>query len=75
MEDFFKNFLQNSFSVAVSVFLLVRMEKELRLLRDAIERLRHCQNCRLSPFTPEERHLIPEEDGSYIVPAGGEFIR
>ena len=43
----------NGFSVAVAAFLLLRMEKELRALRMAIERLRHCQTCRFSEFDKE----------------------
>ena len=39
--------LQGGFSVAVSAFLLLRME---RGLREAISLLRHCQTCRLSPL-------------------------
>lgn len=42
--------LQGGFSVAVSAFLLLRMERELRALREAITLLRHCQTCRLSPL-------------------------
>ena len=43
----------NGFSVAVAAFLLLRMEKELRALRKAIERLRHCQVCKFSEFDEE----------------------
>ena len=50
METFVQAALQNSFSVAVAAFLLLRMERELRGLREAIDRLRHCQNCRFSPL-------------------------
>jgi len=50
MEAFVQAVLQNGFSVAVAAFLLLRMERELRGLREAIERLRHCQTCRLSPW-------------------------
>ena len=32
-ETFFQTFMQNGFSVVVAAFLLLRMEKELRLLR------------------------------------------
>ncbi len=56
-ETFFQTFMQNGFSVVVAAFLLLRMEKELRLLRGAIETLRHCAACRLSPVggAAEER--------------------
>ena len=50
MEIFEQIVLQSGFSVAVAAFLLLRMERELRGLREAIERLRHCQTCRLSPW-------------------------
>ena len=50
MDEFFKDFFQYGFSVAVAAFLLLRMEKELRLLRQAIETLKHCNTCRLSPW-------------------------
>ena len=50
MESIFQAFMQNGFSVVVAAFLLLRMERELRLLRGAIETLRHCAVCRLSPL-------------------------
>ena len=51
LDAIFQGFLQGSFSVAVAAFLLIRMEKELRHLREAIDNLRHCQTCRFSPNT------------------------
>ena len=42
-------FVQNTFSIAVAAFLLIRMEREMRVLREAIDRLRYCQICRFSP--------------------------
>jgi len=42
-------FVQNTFSIAVAAFLLLRMEREMRVLREAIDRLRYCQTCRFSP--------------------------
>ena len=54
MEEILKEFVQHGFSVAVAAFLLLRVEKELRLLRGAIETLRHCPTCTVSPWrTPE----------------------
>lgn len=53
MESFLQAVLQNGFSVAVAAFLLLRMERELRGLREAIDRLRHCQNCRFSPLSSD----------------------
>ena len=45
-----ETFFQNSFSVVVAAFLLLRVDKELRLLREAISILRHCQTCTVSPW-------------------------
>lgn len=53
MEIFAQTVLQSGFSVAVAAFLLLRMERELRGLRRAIELLRHCQTCKLSPWRVE----------------------
>ena len=50
LDAIFQGFLQGSFSVVVAAFLLIRMEKELRHLREAIDNLRHCQTCRFSPI-------------------------
>ena len=50
----FESFFNSGFSVAVAAFLLTRMERDLRLLREAIEGLRHCQTCKLSPGKKEE---------------------
>lgn len=62
--EVFESFFQGSFSVVVAGFLLVRMEKELRLLREAIERLRHCQTCVVSPANQKKEDFsnvaIPE---------------
>jgi hypothetical protein len=49
VDTFVQNTLQNGFSIVVAAFLLLRMEKELRALREAIDRLRHCQICRFDP--------------------------
>jgi len=50
LDAIFQGFLQGSFSVVVAAFLLIRMEKELRHLREAIDNLRLCQTCRFSPY-------------------------
>lgn len=42
--------IQGTFSVAVAAFLLVRMERELRALREAIQLLRHCATCTADPW-------------------------
>ena len=49
MDAFIQSTLQNCFSIVVAAFLLLRMEGELRALRDAIDKLRYCQVCRFSP--------------------------
>ena len=49
MEAFIQSTLQNCFSIVVAAFLLLRMEGEMRALREAIDRLRYCQVCRFSP--------------------------
>ncbi len=54
MEVFVQSVVQNSFSVAVAAFLLLRTERELRALREAIDRLRHCQTCCFSPILESE---------------------
>lgn len=45
-----EEFIQHGFSVAVAAFLLARVERELRALRAAIETLRHCPTCTVSPW-------------------------
>lgn len=45
-----ETFLQNGFSVAVAAFLLIKVEKELRRLRQSIDTLRHCPVCKISPW-------------------------
>ena len=49
MEEFVQSTLQNCFSIVVAAFLLLRMERETRALREAIDRLRYCQVCRFAP--------------------------
>lgn len=44
------DFSRDAFSVAVSVYLLVRVERTLESLIRAVELMRHCPTCRLSPF-------------------------
>jgi len=39
MEDFLKNIMENSFSVVVAAFLLIRMERRLDDLTAALARL------------------------------------
>ena len=50
MDAFVQSTLQNCFSIVVAAFLLLRMERELRVLREAIDRLRYCQVCRFAPI-------------------------
>lgn len=47
MEQALTTATANGFPVVVAIYLLVRMEKELRELTAAIERLRLCQHCKL----------------------------
>jgi len=55
-------FVQNSFSIAVAAFLLLRMEREMRLLSEAIDKLRYCQTCRFSPVTLDVNYR--KDDGA-----------
>lgn len=41
---------RDAFSVAVSMYLLVRVERTLERLIRAVELMRHCPTCKLSPF-------------------------
>ena len=50
MDAFVQSTLQNCFSIVVAAFLLLRMERETRALREAIDRLRYCQVCRFAPI-------------------------
>ncbi len=52
MDAFIQSTLQSGFSIVVAAFLLLRMERELRVLREAIDRLRYCQICRFAPVVP-----------------------
>ena len=49
MEELITSAAANGFPIAVAVYLLIRMEAEMKALREAIETLRHCQKCQLSP--------------------------
>ena len=64
MEAFIQSTLQNCFSIVVAAFLLLRMEGELRALREAIDRLRYCQVCRFVPVVTVDAADYPsgEED-------------
>lgn len=54
MDGMFSGIVDKAFSIAVSAFLLLRMERELKLLRNSIDRLRHCAQCKISPLNDEE---------------------
>lgn len=54
MGEVFGGVVDKAFSIAVSAFLLLRMERELKLLRGSIDRLRHCSNCLISPLNSGE---------------------
>jgi hypothetical protein len=59
MQEFTESVIQNGFSIIVSAFLLLRMERELRALREAIERLRYCQVCRFAPLEVRPFGVVP----------------
>ena len=48
MEEFLGSVAASGFPIAVAVYLLVRMETELRSLREAIETLKRCSHCKYS---------------------------
>jgi hypothetical protein len=60
VEEFVESTLQSCFSIVVSAFLLLRMERELRALRGAIDRLRYCQICRFAPSPAAPEATVPE---------------
>lgn len=45
---------ERAFSAAVSVYLLVRVERTLERLIRAVELMRHCPSCTLSPWEEDE---------------------
>ena len=53
MDEVFGGIVDKAFSIAVSAFLLLRMERELKLLRASIDRLRHCSVCTISPLNED----------------------
>jgi hypothetical protein len=63
MEAFIETTLQSCFSIVVSAFLLLRMEKELKALRGAIDRLRYCQICRFTPLPAEDADVPARDTG------------
>lgn len=65
MEEVFSSIVDKTFSIAVSSFLLIRMERELKLLRAAIERLRHCSVCTVPLMESEaDKKLIKAYGGT-----------
>ena len=54
MDEVFGGIVDKAFSIAVSAFLLLRMERELKLLRASIDRLRHCSVCTISPLNEND---------------------
>ena len=61
MDAFIQSTLQTYFSIVVAAFLLLRMESELRALREAIDKLRYCQICRFSPAITVEAETVDSE--------------
>ena len=55
--DVFHAIVQSGFSVGVAAFLLIRLEKELKALTQAIQDLKICQVCEFRRFVSlhEER--------------------
>ena len=62
MDAFIQSTLQSCFSIVVAAFLLLRMEGELRALREAIDRLRYCQVCRFAPIIEVDAIDSPGEE-------------
>lgn len=60
------DFFQGSFSIVVAGFLLLRFEKELKLLREAIINLRHCYTCTASPWRDALEELNMKESGDEV---------
>lgn len=58
MEEFLGGLATNGFPVVVAAYLLIRMEKELRALREAIDALKHCSTCKLSPTMGESSEAL-----------------
>ena len=46
-EKMIESFMSSGFAVCVACFVLLRLEKELKELRGAIEKLARCQVCAL----------------------------
>ena len=44
-EKIIENFMSSGFAICVAGFVLLRLERELKELRKAIERLARCQVC------------------------------
>jgi hypothetical protein len=53
MDVFSKELLQGGFAIVVAAFLLIKIEKELKHLAQAIEQLRLCQVCKWKPESGE----------------------
>jgi hypothetical protein len=73
MDTFMQSTLQSGFSIVVAAFLLLRMERELRALRQSIDRLRHCQVCRFAPGEPIDVFNLFDEKAQEALsaPSGG----
>ena len=54
MDEVFGGIVDKAFSIAVSAFLLLRMEREMKLLWASIDRLRHCSVCTISPLNDDQ---------------------
>ena len=50
--EFVESLISNGFAVAVAAFLLIRLEREIKDLRIAIDGLRRCQVCKVGDAPP-----------------------
>ena len=53
MEDIIEKFMSTEFAACVACFVLFRLERELKELRRAIERLARCEVCIVEDKTEE----------------------
>ena len=67
MESFIQSAIQSSFSIVVAAFLLIRVEKEMKNLAAAIDRLQHCQICKFSDEIKQAKEGIVTPQGLPVV--------
>ena len=54
-EKIIENFLASGFAVLVTGFVLLRLEREIKELRNAIEKLARCQVCIVEAKIKEDK--------------------